>query len=244
MEPTQMTAQIKKNAEEIRKIISEAAEKSGRTLSDITLIGVTKTVPLPQIRDLLNAGITHLGENRVQDFLPKFLALSEQKPAWHFIGTLQRNKTKQIIDKVTLIHSVDSIPLAMEINKRAREINRTADILIEINIANEPTKHGIPAEKANEFSKHIFELSNTRLRGLMCVAPFVENSEKNRLFFAKMRDLSLNIFTCNRIDITNELNYNSPPFELSMGMSNDYRTAVEEGATMVRIGTALVQRSS
>lgn len=233
---------IKQNVTEIREKIAESALKSGRIPSDIQLIGVTKTMDIPQIRTLLDAGVTHLGENRVQDFLPKFVELTTENPTWHFIGNLQRNKVKHVVDKVSLIHSIDSIELAREINKRAVAQNRTIDVLIEINIAKEPTKHGILAENANELSEHIFELPNTRLRGLMCIAPFVENAEKNRVFFAKMKDLSHKIFFKNRVDIINKLSYTSRPFELSMGMSCDFLVAIEEGATMVRIGTALVER--
>jgi len=228
------------NVAKIQQQIAEAVEKSGRAPQDVTLIGVTKTASVPAIRELIHAGVTNLGENRVQDFLPKYAELQPTSPTWHFIGHLQRNKVKQIIDKASLIHSVDTIELACEINKRAEQSNRTMEILIEINIANEPTKHGILAENANEFSKQIFGLSNVRLCGLMCVAPFVENAEKNRKFFAQMRDLSEKIFLKNRLDMKNTLPYTPRPFELSMGMSGDFLVAIEEGATMVRIGTALV----
>jgi len=235
---------VNQNVTEVQKRIAEAAYKSNRKPEDITLIGVTKTVGVLQIRDLIQAGVTHLGENRVQDFLPKYAELTTDNPTWHFIGHLQRNKAKQVVDKVSLIHSIDTLDLAREIDKRAKQTGRTMDILIEINIANEPTKHGILAENAKEFSKHIFELSNMRFCGLMCVAPFVENSEKNRSFFAKMRDLLYEINFVEGVDNKKGMPYTHAPFtarnELSMGMSNDFLVAIEEGATMVRIGTALV----
>jgi len=237
---------VSNNVEEVRKRIAEAAHKSNRKPEDITLIGVTKTVGVLQIQELLEAGVTHLGENRVQEFLPKYAALAPHNPTWHFIGHLQRNKAKQLVDKISLIHSIDSLDLAREVDKRAKQANRTIDILVEINIANEPTKHGILAENANEFSKYIFELPNVRFCGFMCVAPFVENSEKNRSYFAKMRDLLQKNNFEKSVDSKKNVPYTGAPFttrnELSMGMSNDFLVAIEEGATMVRIGTALVGR--
>jgi hypothetical protein len=219
------------NIREIREKIAEAAHKSGRLPSDITLIGVTKTVEPTRIRMLLEAGVTHLGENRAQEFLPKYAELSDISPTWHFIGKLQRNKVRQIIDKVSLIHSIDSMDLAIEVNKRSKILGKVMDVLIEINIANEASKHGILPENAKEFAKHMFDLSNVRLCGFMCIAPFVENGEKNRLFFRKMKQITL--------DIHETCPYNLLPLGLSMGMSGDYTVAIEEGATMVRIGTAL-----
>jgi hypothetical protein len=221
----QAVARVKEN-------IAAAAERSGRSLSDITLVGVTKTVGVAQIKTLLHAGVHHLGENRVQEFLPKYVELSGENPIWHFIGHLQRNKVKQVVDKVSLIHSIDSLELACEVNKRAEALNKRMDILLEINIANEPSKHGILPENAKEYAERMFALPNVNLRGLMCVAPFVENGEKNRSFFRKMRKIS--------VDIADFLPYASCPLELSMGMSGDYTVAIEEGATIVRIGTALV----
>jgi hypothetical protein len=229
---------IAQNADEIQKIIAAAAQKSGRKASDITLIGVTKTVDTKRIRTLLQVGVTHLGENRVQEFLPKHGELSNNliKPVWHFIGHLQRNKVRQIIDKVSLIHSVDGIGLALEINKRAEMAEKRMDILLEINIANEASKHGISPVNTRKIAEQLFALPHVRLRGLMCVAPYVENGENNRSYFKKMFEIML--------DIKESRPYNSTPqdlsMELSMGMSGDYAVAVEEGATMVRIGTALL----
>jgi hypothetical protein len=229
---------IAQNADEIQKNIAAAAQKSGRKASDITLIGVTKTVDAKRIRTLLQAGVTHLGENRVQELLPKHGELSNNliKPVWHFIGHLQRNKVRQIIDKVSLIHSVDGIGLALEINKRAEMAEKRMDILLEINIANEASKHGISPVNTRKITEQLFALPHVRLRGLMCVAPYVENGENNRSYFKKMFEIML--------DIKESRPYNSTPqdlsMELSMGMSGDYAVAVEEGATMVRIGTALL----
>ncbi|MCL2499325.1 MAG: YggS family pyridoxal phosphate-dependent enzyme [Defluviitaleaceae bacterium] len=228
---------IEENVRIIRKNIAEAAHKSGHHASDVTLIGVTKNVNVSRIRTLIKTGVTHLGENRAQEFLPKYVELYGDSPVWHFIGHLQRNKVKKIIDKVCMIHSVDSYDLAVEINERAKAIHRKIDILIEINIADEASKQGILPDKAKIFSEQLFDLPNIRLRGLMCVPPFVENGEENRLFFRKMRNLGVDIFGTRCYD---SVTPQQTPFELSMGMSGDYTVAIEEGATMVRVGTALV----
>ena len=227
---------VKENVAKIRENIAIAAKKSGRNPSDVTLIGVTKTINTTTINELIQAGVTTFGENRVQEFLPKYEALLPQNPTWHFIGHLQRNKVKQVIEKTSLIHSVDSLKLAIEINKCAEMAQIRMDVLLEINIADEPSKYGVSPQDANELAKHLFELKNLNFRGLMCVAPFVENSEKNRSLFSKMRKISDKIM----LDLLNYPLYDNAPFALSMGMSNDYLVAIEEGATMVRIGTALV----
>ncbi|MCL2187150.1 MAG: YggS family pyridoxal phosphate-dependent enzyme [Defluviitaleaceae bacterium] len=226
---------IRENVAKIRENIAQAAQKSGRNASDITLIGVTKTLHPTTINEIIEAGVTHLGENRVQEFLPKYEELLPQSPTWHFIGHLQRNKVKQAVDKISFIHSIDSLELAKEVDKRAESLKKRIDILLEINIANEPSKYGTCPEKANELAKHLFELKFINFRGLMCVAPFVENGEKNRSFFSKMQKISYKIM----LDFKKNSLYDIAPLELSMGMSDDYSVAIEEGATMVRIGTAL-----
>jgi pyridoxal phosphate enzyme (YggS family) len=225
---------IKENVAAIREAISASAKKSGRDPSEIKLIGVTKTVCTTRINELLAAGVTDIGENRVQDFLPKyeFFSEKEMRPAeWHFIGHLQRNKVKFIVDKVNLIHSVDSLPLAQEINRRCEQIGKTMNILAEINISGECSKFGIPPDEILKFAKNLANMRSVRLSGLMCVPPFVENPEKNRGFFSEMRKLIVDI---QKISI-----YDTKIIELSMGMSGDFAVAIEEGATMVRIGTSL-----
>jgi len=229
---------IEKNLAVINNIISAAAIKSGRRFKDIKLIGVTKTVEPERIRQLILTGETYgadvicLGESRVQEFLPKYEALQEPLiPIWHFIGHLQRNKVKFIIGKVSMIHSVDSLALAQEIDKHANQAGCIMDILVEINIAGEDSKHGIRPEETLSFVENLMKFSNIQVRGLMCIAPFVENPENNRHFFKKMRNLLL--------DIKAQHPHNHSLTELSMGMSGDYAVAIEEGATMVRIGTAL-----
>ena len=221
---------IAKNLTRIKEKISVAAIKSGRNPSNVKLIGVTKTIGPDKIQQLIAAGVTSLGENRVQDFLPKYEALEAFAPSWHFIGHLQRNKVKYIIDKVAMIHSVDSLSLATEIDKRAAQAGRVMDILIEVNIADEASKHGLDPSEALHLINKLVEFKNIHVKGLMSMAPFVENPEDNRQYFEKMRNLFVDINSIGKHNLT----------ELSMGMSGDYAVAIEEGATMVRIGTALV----
>jgi len=221
---------IQQNLTTITDSISIAAAKSGRNPTDIQLIGVTKSINTEAIQYLMAAGVTSLGENRVQDFLPKYDTLKDIAPTWHFIGHLQRNKVKFIIDKVAMIHSIDSLTLADEINKRAKQQNKVIDALIEVNIANETSKHGINPKNAANLAAELVTFTNINIKGLMCIAPFVEDPEENRIHFKNMRNLLLDINAKHPHNLT----------ELSMGMSGDYTTAIEEGATMVRIGTALV----
>lgn len=225
---------IKENVAAIKEVIAASAKKSGREPSEIKLIGVTKTIGVPVIKELLEAGVAELGENRVQEFLPKYEVFqkSEIRPnSWHFIGHLQRNKVKFIADKIDLIHSVDSLPLAEEINRRGEKLGKEIQILAEINISGEPSKYGIPPCDILKFAENLVNMRYIRLSGLMCVAPFVENPEENRVFFSKMRK--------KLIDIQNKCLYHTKSVELSMGMTGDFATAIEEGATIVRIGTAL-----
>ena len=227
-----MTGHIAQNVARITTAIAASAIKSDRNPADIQLIGVTKTLCPSTISQLINAGITNLGESRVQEFLPKYDALCGSALNWHFIGHLQRNKVKYIIDKVDLIHSVDSIELVAEINKQAERFDKNMQFLAEVNIAKEPSKFGIYPEHILEFVKNLVNMRHVRLAGLMCVAPFVENGEENRQNFRKMRNLLL--------DIQQKGVYHAEIQELSMGMTSDFEVAIEEGATMVRLGTALV----
>ena len=229
---------INENVAAIREVISASAKKSNRDPSKIKLIGVTKTVDTMRIKELLAAGVTEIGENRVQDFLPKYdffspahLKSEIQPSMWHFIGHLQRNKVKFIVNKVDLIHSVDSLPLAEEINKYSEKSNVVSNILAEINISGEPSKYGIPPCEILKFVKSLANMRFVKLCGLMCMAPFVENPEKNRVFFNEMRKIL--------VDINMRSIYYLALEELSMGMSNDFSVAIEEGAAMIRIGTAL-----
>lgn len=224
-----MSDNIKENIEYINKKIAAAAEKSGRAREGILLLGVSKTIDVPEIKKAVDAGIDELGENRVQEILEKYEKIENVK--WHLIGHLQTNKVKYIIDKVKLIHSVDSVRLAEEINKRAYQNGLIMDILLEVNIANEESKFGIKPDELFAIASKIAEFPNLRVKGLMTVAPFVENGEENRLYFRQMKQLVVDINAKSINNINMEI--------LSMGMTGDYEVAIEEGATLVRIGTGI-----
>ncbi len=220
---------IKENVADINAKITAAAEKSGRKREDILLLAVSKTIDVPRIKEAVSLGLTELGENKPQEINWKYFEIENVK--WHLIGHLQTNKVKYIIDKVCLIHSVDSLKLAEEISKRAKAKNVTMDILVEINIAGEEAKHGVPLNEAENLALEISKLENICVKGLMTVAPFVEDPEDNRQYFSQMRKLFVDI---------KDKNYNNIDMKyLSMGMTNDYEIAVEEGANIVRIGTGL-----
>ncbi len=220
------------NYSQITQNIARAAEKSGRKYEDITLLAATKTVDIAVINHAIESGVKVIGENRVQEFLSKYenyLPVTQ-----HFIGHLQTNKVKDIIDKVSLIHSVDSYRLAEEISKQAVKRNITVDILLEINIGDEQSKSGFAFDEAVSAVQKIANLSNIKIKGLMAIPPICENPQQNRPYFAKMKKLF--------VDIDNKKIDNSSMDILSMGMSDDYEVAIEEGATMVRLGTALFGR--
>ncbi len=220
---------IKENLDLINEKIKAAAEKSARKREDVLLLAVSKTVDVPRIKEAVNLGLVDLGENKPQEINWKYYEIKNVK--WHQIGHLQTNKVKYIIDKVCLIHSVDSLKLAEEISKRAKSKNITMDILVEINIAGEEAKSGVPLDEAEALAVEISKLDNVIVKGLMTVAPFVENPEDNREYFKQMRNLFVDI---------RDKNYNNIDMKyLSMGMTNDYEIAVEEGANIVRIGTGL-----
>ncbi len=216
----------------ITQNIARAAERSGRKPQDITLLAATKTVDISVINHAIESGIKYIGENRVQEFLSKFDGyLPVHK---HFIGHLQTNKVKDIINRVELIHSVDSYRLAEEISRQAQKNEKQMDILLEINIGNEQSKSGFAYDEAVTAAEKISKLGGIKIRGLMAIPPICENSSQNRPYFSKMRKLF--------IDIGAEKIDNSSMDILSMGMSDDYEVAIEEGANTVRIGTALFGR--
>ena len=221
---------IEGNIGAIRERIRKAAERAGRDPSEVLLLAVTKTVDVQRINEALLCGVSEVGENRVQELLDKYGALAKDVK-WHLIGHLQTNKVKYIIDKAALIHSVESIRLAEEINKRAAAAGRTADILVEINIGGEESKFGIAPEAAEDFIRELSGFPNLRVRGLMTVAPIVGAPEENRVHFRKMKQLL--------VDINSKKIDNIRMNILSMGMTEDYEVAVEEGATIVRIGTGI-----
>lgn len=213
--------------------IKDACARAGRDYNEVTLIAVSKTKPIEMLREALAAGSRNFGENKVQELCDKYEVLEKEYPdlKWHMIGHLQRNKVKYIIDKVELIHSVDSIRLAETISEEAGKKNITAHILIEVNVAKEDTKFGVMPEEVVDIVKEISKLPNVVVEGLMTIAPYVENPEENRPIFRELKKLSIDIEALSLDNINMSV--------LSMGMTNDYIVAVEEGATLVRVGTGL-----
>lgn len=221
---------ISENIENIRKNIDAACKRSGRDPKDVLLLAVSKTVDVDRIKVAVDCGLDSLGENRVQEIMEKYEPMGENVK-WHLIGHLQTNKVKYIIDKVELIHSVESIKLAEEINKQAKKHNLVMDVLVEVNMADEESKFGVKPEETESFIRELALMDNIRVRGLMTVAPNVENGEENRVYFRNMKQLLVDINAKNINNINMDI--------LSMGMTGDYETAVEEGATIVRVGTGI-----
>lgn len=221
---------LKNNLEQVKSNIKAACERSGRNYEDVTLIAVSKTKPLSDIEELITYGATEFGENKVQELTDKYENVST-KVNWHLIGHLQTNKVKYIVDKATLIHSVDSVRLASEIEKEANKKGVIANILIQVNIAHEDTKFGINENEIYDLINEIKNFEHIKIKGLMTIAPFVENPEENRVHFRNLYQLLLDIKSKNIDNIDMSI--------LSMGMTNDYEIAIEEGATMVRVGTGI-----
>lgn len=217
------------NFKTVNERIESALMKSGRKREDIILLAATKTVDAKTINYAISKGIDYIGENKVQELLSKNDDITDAHR--HFIGHLQTNKVRDIIDKVELIHSVDSIKLAKEISRQAEKINKTMDVLIEINIGDEESKWGFMPEEAESAVIEIASLPNIRVKGLMAIPPFCNSGEENRKYFRKMYKLFVDIGT-KKID-------NSSMEILSMGMSDDFDIAIEEGANLIRLGTAL-----
>lgn len=221
---------LKENLANVEKNIEQACKNAGRSRAEVTLIAVSKTKPVEMLQEIYDENIRDFGENKVQELCSKM----EQLPSdirWHMIGHLQRNKVKYIVGKVELIHSVDTYRLAEEINIQAKKQNVIVPILVEVNIAHEESKFGISAEDAILLVEEISKLENIRIKGLMTIAPYVENPEDNRLYFRKIKQLSVDITNKNIDNVFMEI--------LSMGMTGDYMVAIEEGATMVRVGTGI-----
>lgn len=221
---------LKENLANVEKNIEQACKNAGRNRNEVTLIAVSKTKPVEMLQEIYDENIRDFGENKVQELCSKM----EQLPSdirWHMIGHLQRNKVKYIVGKVELIHSVDTYRLAEEINIQAKKQNVIVPILVEVNIAHEESKFGISAEDAILLVEEISRLENIRIKGLMTIAPYVKNPEDNRLYFRKIKQLSVDITNKNIDNVSMEI--------LSMGMTGDYMVAIEEGATMVRVGTGI-----
>lgn len=221
---------INENIRYINQQIEKACRRGNRKPEEVTLIAVTKTKPIEDMEEARQAGIHHVGENKVQEITLKYPNFENQF-IWHMIGHLQTNKIKAIIDKVELIHSVDTLKLAEAINHEAQKINKIQDILVQINVAQEESKFGICIEAVEALIRDIAKLPNVRIKGLMTVAPYVEDAEENRTVFRQMFQVFVDINSKNIDNVLMET--------LSMGMTNDYVVAIEEGATMVRIGTAI-----
>lgn len=210
--------------------IAAACQRAGRKPEEVTLIAVSKTMPVEAIREAMACGVKEFGENRPQELRDKQAEISEPLH-WHMIGSLQTNKLKYVIGKTVLIHSVDSIHLAEAIEEASAKKNLVTDILLEINIAGEASKHGISPEDLEPLVREIAKLVHVKIRGLMTVAPYTENAEENRIHFKKMKQIM--------VDINSENIDNVYMDVLSMGMTGDYEIAVEEGATLVRVGTGI-----
>lgn len=226
---------IARNIERVKETIADACRKSGRRPEDVRLIAVTKYVGIDTTRAVLDLGIEHIGENRVQEAVPKYDKLGS-RGTWHFIGHLQSNKVKNVLGRFTYIHSLDRHSLAKEIQKRAAKRAMTVNCLLQVNVSGEKSKFGLAPSELVEFAKEVAEMSNIRIVGLMTMAPFVDNPEEVRPVFRELRSLRDQLY---RIELPRV-----GKLELSMGMSNDYTVAIEEGATMVRLGSVLVGRES
>lgn len=207
----------------VQNRIADAAKRAGRKPSDITLVAVTKTHSPEEINEAIACGVTDIGENKVQEILSKYDAVTTGV-RWHLIGHLQTNKVKSVVDKICMIHSVDSLHLAEEIDKRCKAIGKTMDILIQVNAAGEEQKSGVSPKEVLPLYNEVSKFENLKVRGLMQIAPETDNPESIRKYFKEVKEI-----------------YDSIPGldVLSMGMSGDYEIAIEEGATMVRIGTAI-----
>lgn len=221
---------LEENLKLVEENICAACKKAGRLREEVTLIAVSKTKPVEMLSEIYDCGIRDFGENKVQEICEKREVLPSDIN-WHMIGHLQRNKVKYIVSDVSLIHSVDSYRLAEEINIQGKKHNRIVPILVEINIANEETKFGISKEDAMQLVEDISQLDNVQIKGLMTIAPYVENAEDNRAYFRKIKELSVDIKEKNLDNVSMDI--------LSMGMTGDYMVAIEEGATMVRVGTGI-----
>ena len=221
---------IGENINSINARIREAALRSGRNPQEIKLVAVSKTVDADRINEAFKCGITEFGENRVQELCEKYDIL-DVKCNWHLIGHLQTNKVRYIIDRVSMIHSLDSMDLAAEIQKRAEKAGKLVNALVQVNVSSEESKFGINPENALQFVREVSRMGNIRVKGLMTIAPLTQEPEDIRWVFASLRKLHIDIKQENIDNIDMEC--------LSMGMSNDFEVAIEEGSTMVRIGTAL-----
>ncbi|MBI5182868.1 MAG: YggS family pyridoxal phosphate-dependent enzyme [Nitrospinae bacterium] len=223
-------ADIAENLERIRDRIRSATERIGRDTQEVKLVAVTKSVEPSRIKEAISYGVKICGENRVQEAKEKIEEIGHSV-SWHLVGHLQGNKVKYIFDLFDLIHSVDTLPLAREISKSAQKRGRTIDILIQINLSGEGSKHGVKGEKTLDLIKEISLLQNISIRGLMTIPPLSEDPEDSRIYYRELMD--------KKREIEREVIEGVVMKEISMGMSSDFEVAIEEGATLVRVGTAI-----
>ena len=221
---------IRENLQDVNNRIKSAAEQAKRSLDEITLIAVSKTKPVPMLEEAYQLGCRDFGENKVQELCDKYEVLPKDI-RWHLIGHLQTNKVKYIVDKVYLIHSVDSLKLAKEIQKEAEKKQVHVNILIEVNVANEETKFGVSCEDTMNLVEEISVLPNVHIKGLMTIAPIVSKPEENRIHFSKLKQLLVDIKRENIDNVCMDV--------LSMGMTGDYEEAILDGATYIRVGTGI-----
>lgn len=221
---------ITENLERVRKNIQDACRSVGRDPEEVTLIAVSKTKPVELLQEAYQAGARDFGENKVQEIMDKYPQLPSDI-RWHMIGHLQRNKVKYIVDKAAMIHSVDSLRLAQTIEQEAAKHDVQVPILLEVNVAEEDSKFGLKMDEVLPLIEAIAEFPHIRVCGLMTIAPYVENAEENRMFFRQLKKLSVDIAAKNINNVSMSV--------LSMGMTGDYQVAVQEGATMVRVGTGI-----
>ena len=221
---------LTENVIEVEKNIQAACDRAGRSREEVRLIAVSKTKPVSDIEEVLTTGILDYGENKVQELSDKYDVLPKNI-RWHMIGHLQRNKVKYLIGKTVLIHSVDSLRLAEQIEHEAAKADTIMNVLIEVNVAGEESKFGTTCNEAIELVPTVAALKHVKIKGLMTIAPFTDNPEDNRIYFKKLKQLSVDIKSKNIDNVDMD--------ELSMGMTGDYEVAIEEGATMVRVGTGI-----
>ena len=221
---------LEDNLKNVEAVIEQACQEAGRERSSVVLIAVSKTKPAEMVKEVYDCGIRDFGENKVQELVSKYELLPKDI-RWHLIGHLQTNKVKYIIDKAYLIHSVDSLKLAQEISREAVKHQVNANILIEVNVAQDESKFGVACDEVIGLLQQVSMLPNIFVKGLMTVAPYVENAEENRMVFSKLKQLSVDITTKNIDNVSMDC--------LSMGMSGDFSVAIEEGAVFIRVGTSI-----
>lgn len=228
----ELVSAIRDRLQAVLTNVDAALAVSGRRGHSVTLVGVTKAMPVPTLRAAWAAGVTHFGENKVQEAVAKLPALSELPITWHFIGQLQRNKVRNVVGAFTMVHSLDRLSLAEELDRRARKVGRPVDCLVQVNIAGEASKGGLPATDVIAFLREVDQFEHIRIRGLMTIPPYSDNAEDSRRHFAALRELAERIKReqVGRVQMEH----------LSMGMSGDYPVAIEEGATIIRVGQALL----